>query len=208
MSETETDEPLPHGIRRDRNALPTDDAVGVNLPVGFRATSTDEGFTLMVKSRGPGALFLGLFALFWNGFMVVWFTLAITQGQWEMAAFGSIHGVVGIVIGYAAMRALFNRIQIEIRRGVLTVAHKPFPWPTPPPLTRADIEQLFVLADHSLRVNGRPVERYELRVRERRGRERKLALVDSLEQAHFLEAEIERAFGVVDEPVRGEIPKR
>lgn len=204
---TRRDDDAPLGVTRERNQLPTDEAVGVSLPVGFRATSTDEGFTLVVKQRPLVGKFLLVFALFWNGFMAVWFTIAISTGMWPMAVFGTIHAVVGVVVGYIALRLVLNRVELRVSRGTLSIEHKPLPWPAPPPLPRADIEQLYVRLDENLRVNGRPVERYELRVREHSGRERRLVMLDALEQARYLEREIERAFQVCDEPIATEVPK-
>jgi len=39
---------------------------------------------------------LGLFTVFWCGFMIVWNTIAITQGEWLMLLFGILHDAVGI----------------------------------------------------------------------------------------------------------------
>lgn len=197
----------PRGITREMDTPSDVDAVGVSLPVGFRATSNDDGFTLVVKQRPTWAYFLTVFALGWNGFMALWFTIAIASGAWMMALFGTLHAVVGFVVGYLALRGLLNRIELRVTRGALVIEHKPLPWPSPPPLARADIEQLYVRLDHSLRVNNRPVDRYELRLRETSGKERKLLIVDAPEQAQYLEREIERAFAIEDRRVASELPK-
>lgn len=193
---------LPPGIERKANDLPTDNAVGVHLPVGFRATSTSDGFTLVMKSRGVWLAFMVLFSLFWNGFMLLWFVIAIAAGAWQMAAFGSIHGLVGLVLGYITVRGLINRVELEVKGGVLTVTHKPLPWRAPPPVAREDIDQLFIVPDRNLRMNGRPIERYQLRLREKSGKEWKLLVTEQWEQARSLEQEIERAFNIVDRPIR------
>lgn len=194
----------PVGISRERNGPGTDDAVGAVLPVGFRATSDDDGFKLVIKARPKWAWFLSFFALFWNGFMVVWFTIAINAGEWMMGAFGLIHGTVGLIVGYIALRGLFNRIELTISRGMLTTRHAPLPWFHPGPITGTDIDQLFVEEDRSLRVNDRPVVRYALRLRKKQGATRQLVIVEELEQARYLEREIERAFGVEDRDMPGE----
>jgi hypothetical protein len=194
----------PAGVTREQAGASTDDAVGVSLPVGFRATSDDEGFKLVVKKRSKTALFFVPFALFWNGFMVVWFTIAFAGGLWGMAAAGTLHALIGGVMAYVASRGVLNRIELTITRGVLSVDHKPLPWFRPPPIERRDIEQLFVEEDRSLRVNNRPVVRFALKLREKGGKVRQLFILDEIEQARFLEGEVERAFGIEDEPVPGE----
>ncbi len=198
---------LPDGVTREAKPLPTDDAVSVALPVGFRATSHDAGFTLVVKSRPVWAWFVGLFALLWNGFLVVWFSIAIGTGAWGMAAAGSLHAAVGVVMGYLALRGLLNRIEVSVSRGVLTVRHRPLPWRRPPALARAEIEQLFVTPDRSLKSNGRVVERYALKVSTVRGKEHRLFIVDNPEQAQYFEREIERAFQIEDRALPDELAR-
>lgn len=202
-----TSSTLPPGVTRETDGPSTLDAVGNSLPVGFRATSSDEGFALVVKKRGAWVPVLTVFALGWNGFMVLWFTMSIATGAWMMAAFGTVHALVGVLVGYIALRGLLNRIELRVSRGVLTVAHKPLPWFSPPPLRRDEIDQLFVQEDHSLRVNGRTVVRFQLRLREKGGRERQLLIVEEARQAQYLEREIERAFEIEDRAQPHEVPK-
>jgi hypothetical protein len=194
----------PRGISRERNDPGGDDAVGATLPVGFRATSDDEGFKLVIKERPKWAAFLSIFALLWNGFMVVWFTIAISSGQWAMALFGLIHGAVGLIVGYLALRGLLNRVELTVCRGALTTQHRPLPWFHPGPIEGDDIDQLFVEEDRSLRVNNRPVVRYALRVLKKSGGTRQLLIVNELQQARYLEREVERAFGVEDRDMPNE----
>lgn len=203
---TMTEEP-PGGITRAANSGVLDDAVGATLPVGFRATSDDEGFLLVVKPRPKWAWILAMFALAWNGFLACWFTIAIVTGQWSMAAFGTIHAVVGVGVGYAALRGILNRVEVSVSRGVLSVRHRPLPWVAPRPLARDDIDQLFVREDKSLKVNGRPVTRFALMLRDRQKREHQLCIVEDPDQAGYLEREIEAAFRIEDRAITRELPK-
>ena len=51
--------------------------------------------------------FLAFFCLFWDAVSwCVWFTIAFTQRQWAMAAFGTIHGAIGLGILYAVVAGL------------------------------------------------------------------------------------------------------
>jgi hypothetical protein len=197
----------PEGIvREDANAA-TDDSVGALLPVGFRATSDEEGFELVVNARPRWAGFLFFFAILWNGFMVMWFGIAFTQGQWGMAVAGTLHGAVGFLVGYLALRGMLNRVELSVRRGVLDVRHRPLPWPAPPPAAREEIDQLYVEEDTSLEVNGQPVLRFRLKLRLKSGKEHKLLILDKLEQAQFLEREVERAFAIEDRALIEEVAK-
>lgn len=203
---TFTEEP-PGGVTRAANPRVLDDAVGATLPVGFRATSDDDGFLLVVRSRPKWVWFLAVFALVWNGFLAFWFTIAIGTGQWSMAAVGSIHALVGVAVGYAALRGTLNRVEVSVSRGVLSVRHRPLPWLAPKPLARADIDQLFVREDKSLKVNGRTVTRFALMLRDGKKREHQLCIVEDPDQAWYLEREIEAAFHIEDRAVRSALPK-
>jgi hypothetical protein len=74
--------------------------------------------TFIIRRRwfSPIVFFFVFFALFWNGFMVVWMSIALNQGQWIMAAFGSIHALVGLGLIYFCVANFLNKTRMERAR--------------------------------------------------------------------------------------------
>lgn len=102
---------------------------------------------------------------------------------------------------YAGLRGLVNRIEVTVVDGALRARHRPLPWLVPPTLCTDDIAQLFVadLAPHTTHPS------YGLRVRTHQGREHLLFAVPDLAVATYFETQIERALGIEDRPVRGQV---
>ncbi len=123
--------------RRRRRAAP-----GGKAP----CTETREGGALVLSWswRGTPLVFLVPFALFWNGFMVVWYAIALAEGEVLMALFGVLHLLVGVGLGYGALAALVNHTYVVISPRRLEVRHGPLRWRGARSLATEDIRQLYV----------------------------------------------------------------
>jgi hypothetical protein len=64
----------------------------------------------------PAILYLTFFCIFWDGFMIVWFSIAFANEQYGMALFGSIHGLVGIGLTYSTIAGYVNKTYITVRK--------------------------------------------------------------------------------------------
>lgn len=113
-------------------------------------------------------------------------------------------GVVGIVLGslgfYISLARALNRTRIEVREGWLLVRHSPIPWRGVRHLDRADIEQI-----HCEKLAR--FETYSVHVK-RRGKEKPLVVCEDLptwKEALFVERRLERALGITDRKVDGEM---
>ena len=89
-----------------------------NLP-GYR-------FQVIFPASGIsfGNVFLIVFTLFWCGFMVVWNGIAISQGRWEMLAFGLMHDAVAVFLTGLVIWMLFGVETITIEQGQLRIFRK------------------------------------------------------------------------------------
>lgn len=67
------------------------------------------------------------FTLFWDTFMIVWYTIAIRQHVWPMALFGLIHLGVGVWMTHQSLVALFNTARFSIANGRVRFANGPVP---------------------------------------------------------------------------------
>jgi hypothetical protein len=67
------------------------------------------------------------FCLFWDGFMAVWYGIAIFGHVWPMAIFGLLHLGVGIVLTHKTLVALLNTRRLVLAGGRLTWTSSPIP---------------------------------------------------------------------------------
>ncbi|MDQ8186860.1 hypothetical protein [Pelagicoccus sp. SDUM812002] len=153
------------------------------------------------------AYFLIVFALFWNIFMVVWTSIAISNGVWIMAAFGSIHATVGIFLIYYTIALFVNKTDIRIDTYNLSVNHYPLPWKGKLQIPVENVQQVYCKEKITRNKNNTSIT-YEVHCIDRNNKQKKLlsGLTDS-SQAQFIEAEVEKILGVKDRPVSGEFKK-
>lgn len=176
----------------------------IPLPQNIEILNDRDSLIIRRKWFTPVAFFMVFFALFWNGFMVVWMTMAIKSGVWIMAAFGSIHAAVGLFLAYFCIASFVNKTDIRIDPNYLTVRHYPLPWRGAKKIRVHDIQQLYSKEQISHSKNGTNIS-YQLHVITNDNREQKLlsGLTD-VAQARFVEREIETILGLQDVSVAGE----
>jgi hypothetical protein len=159
----------------------------------------------------PALFFMVFFCLFWDGFMVMWYSIAISQilnGQpaaWAMAAFGLLHLAVGVGITYSTLASFVNRTEVKLAGGMLTVRHGPMRWGGNHTLSVDDILQ-FYCSDRTHSSRRRHWSSYQLNVLKKDGT--KLVLLASLtepEEALFLEEQLELKLGIAPRQVPGEL---
>ncbi|MDX2014677.1 MAG: TFIIB-type zinc ribbon-containing protein [Myxococcaceae bacterium] len=180
----------------------------IPLPEPFQVNDSGGRFSVSWRWRSLGVAFLAFFAVFWNGFMVVWFSIALATGEWVMAAFGSLHAGVGLFLAYTVVSQLLNSTHITLEQGVLQVKHGPVPAPGGGQWTRADLAQLYGEEVVRNTKNGGRVFSYDLSAMLRDGR--RVKLVKGLKdkgQVLWLERALESRLDIVDVPVAGELPK-
>jgi|LNFM01.1.fsa_nt_gb hypothetical protein len=192
--------PLPAGIELHRDS-PATPASG-----DYRTAPGGVGRLRIVRRWfTPQHIFMLLFAIVWNGFMVLWIGGAIASGGgvWPIL-FSSLHVAVGLWVAYTAIAGLFNRTVIEIDRGVLSVRHGPIPAAGNRDIAITDLRQLFTVQN----VGNKGARSYELHAIVSNGPTVSIAkgLTDE-RQALFLERTIEDHLGIVDQRVPGEMPK-
>jgi len=147
------------------------------------------------------------FCVIWNGFMLVWHGIALAAGIWFMSCFGLIHTAVGIGLAYFVIASLLNRTTVVARPGVLSVSHRPVPWPGNVTLNTDEVEQLYFT--EKIRHGKNTVHtRYTVEAVLRSGRKKSLLKgMNNADQALYVEQELERYLKIEDRPVRGELPR-
>ena len=179
------------------------------LPTRFTVDRRADHLAVRWRWFTPIALFTLFFCFAWNGFLVGWYGLA-TQGDAPagvdivMLLFPLGHVAVGVGLSYWTLAHLFNHTVVTVSQGKLAVRHGPLPWRPQPTLATRDIEQLYCTRKVTHGKNGTSVS-YALRAvtRDHSGL-LLLAGFTDLDQALWLEQEIEGLLDLRDRPVAGE----
>jgi predicted Zn finger-like uncharacterized protein len=100
----------------------------------------------IVREIGPGgelflrrswfqpALFgLAFFCVFWDGFLVFWYSMAFAQRpagnmMWMPILFPLLHVAVGVVLTYSTVAGFLNSTRILIDGEFVHIRHQPVPW--------------------------------------------------------------------------------
>lgn len=179
----------------------------IPLPDKIQLLHDRDAMIIRRKWFSPLAIFLAFFATFWNGFMIVWMTMALRSEAWPMAAFGSIHACVGIGLAYYCLASFLNTTDISVDPNYLQVRHYPLPWGKRKKIRVHEIKQLYSKEHVTRNKNGMSVS-YRLYVITNDNREKRLLSgLQELSHARFMEREIENILGLEDLPVAGEYRK-
>jgi hypothetical protein len=155
-----------------------------------------------------------LFCIFWDGFLVVWYSIGITglfsdnfEGPvWLMLLFPVLHVAVGVGMTYAVLCGFLNRTVVRISGGELSVRHGPIPWFNQHQLFASDVRQVYVA--ESKRPAGQDNCRRTYDVVALLAADDKVTLLTGLEDIDhgvFVEQQIEQHLRIPDERVPGEV---
>lgn len=150
------------------------------------------------------AFFLLFFTIFWNGFMIVWHTIALSMGAWFMSCFGLIHTGVGLFMIYYTTACFMNTTTIRVGNGSLDVSSGPLPWFGAVSLQSSAIKQLYCREKINRGKNGAHVTYEVVAITNGQRKDLVSGLTDA-EQALYIEQEVENHLGIEDTAVRGEL---
>jgi len=151
---------------------------------------------------------LAVFALFWDGFLVFWYSVAFSQdAPWIMFVFPLLHVSVGVGLTYSALAGFYNKTTITVGMGQLSIKHTPFPWPGSRIMPASDITQLYS-EERVTRSNNVPHTTYQLSAISSQNKKIKLLSgLNTPDEVRFFEHQIEEQLGIQDRPVEGEMPR-
>lgn len=111
-------------------------------------------------------------------------------------------------MGYYAAALWINKTHIHADYSRLTVRNGPLPWFGNKTIETPDIKQLYIAKRVRHAKGGSTIIRYDLRTKLRSGADIKLVSgLEEVEQATFLEEQLERHLGIKNKPVPEEIPE-
>ncbi|HKP76650.1 MAG TPA: hypothetical protein VJT67_14065 [Longimicrobiaceae bacterium] len=172
--------------------------------------TTEANGELVVQYRWFSAKYLLLlfFCLFWDGFLVFWYAMALGGGGGLVfLLFPLIHVAAGIAITYATIAGFVNTTTVRIDGSRLSVRHHPLPWGRPVELGIVEVKQLFCEEKLNRGRNGVSYT-YNLNALLHDGVRKKLVSgLDTPEIPMYLEQHAEEWMKIRDEPVVGELPR-
>lgn len=182
--------------------VPTDHKVK-ELDAGDRLTLTIGWFSFQT-------VFLAFFAVFWNGFLLVWYSIGIAgmlageTGMVFMLLFPVLHVAAGVYVGYTAITGFVNSTTVTVDRNGIDVRHGPLPWPGNITIEAAKIDQLYVAPRV---ITGKNTTRtvYDIVAIGPGGAE--VTVLKALEDdraALFMERRIEQWLGIEDRQIAGQ----
>jgi hypothetical protein len=161
------------------------------------------GVEIHRRFRNPQAIFLTLFTIFWDGFMIVWFTIAIRTGELAMMAFGSVHGLIGLGLLYWVLHTWFNVTRVALRDDEIFITTAPVYRHAPRRIPLDQVEGIYV-DQTSWSSNGK--HHYNVKAALVDGSEKfVMGGVADYDDAIFVEMEIERFYNLPDTSFPGEI---
>jgi hypothetical protein len=183
----------------------------VPMPPRFAVERRPGGVEIRRRWFRPSCWILLLFCLVWDGFLVVWYAGAFGSDgsfSWCFVLFPVLHVAAGICVTWFTLASLCNTTVLRVDRGTLTIRHGPIWWPGDGTYAQQDLTQLF--AKRHLRSSQRGSSAtYSLWAVLADGTTRKLlGILPEPEHVLWLEQQLERALGIEDEAVDGEMTRR
>jgi hypothetical protein len=185
----------------------------VPLPTRMKVENWGSELTIMWRWYTHAVWLLLAFCIFWDGFLVVWYAAGIgllTAGKgdgmiWVMLVFPVLHVLVGIGLTYAVLCTFINKTVVRVSMGELTVQHGPLPSAGNRRIFTHDLAQLYCTEKMHRHKNSCSTT-YELQALLKDGE--KLTLLsglDQLDQALYVEQQVEQHLRIPDERVAGEV---
>ena len=168
----------------------------MQLPENIETLNVGDAFVLRRTWFTKRAYFMLFFSICWNGFMVVWMTLAIADGAWLMALFGSLHAGVGLWLIYYTSATFLNTTDISISPDTVSIQHFPLPWFKPKPIPIFSITHIYT-KQHLIQGESGDEITYRVLVKTKDNKTHKL--VTGLQDntlADFIKTEIEVILGL------------
>lgn len=164
------------------------------------------GLTIDFKWWSPVAIFLGVFALVWNGFLITWYSMLDPSTPFIFFLFPLLHVAAGIWVAHSALTLFFNKTYINVEEGWLNIYHTPIPVRNNAiKIQTKDIYQIYIKEKiHPSESNTS--RRLHLHAKLKDGRDKELISVMGLDYNELLEIEdkLEEHLGIQNQYVAGE----
>ena len=173
------------------------------LPSRLTLTRDDTALVLTYRWGSPWHILILLAALGLTAVTagMVYVNASATTAFYLVVKLGACYGTLGKVV---------NHTTITVTRGTLRYRHGPLPWSGNRTLRASAIEQLYCWARTARSRHGDEprVTSYQVHAKLADGKRfRILRMLDTADQARYIEQQIEEYLGIIDVPEVGEIPR-
>ncbi|AKJ00265.1 Hypothetical protein AA314_01891 [Archangium gephyra] len=176
------------------------------LPERFQVEEHGQGTTISWRWFRAYHVFMVFFCLLWNGFLFVWYFVALThEAPLIVTLFPLLHTGVGLFLIYMTVAGFVNSTRIEVSREELRIQHGPLPWSGNRTLSGRELTQVY---GQEVRGSKGSVSYSLLALDTQRRQVKLLTGLEAKEQALYLEQALERRLGIEDSPVEGELARR
>jgi hypothetical protein len=178
----------------------------VELPEKYKISRNHDALEISWRWYNHGYIGLAFFCLSWDSFLVFWYYLAFVGDEiaWAMVIFPVAFVAVGVFLTYWTLAGLLNRTVLSATTTQLSIRHRPLPWFGNKKFPSDGLSQLFVKEFVRSR-SDRSLNIYDLMALGKGGRRLKLlSKIEKVEQALYLEQEIEEHLGIRDRQVPGD----
>lgn len=177
------------------------------MPKGVDVLHLTNELDIEISWRRSLGTFLTFFTIFWNTIVFIGAGAAIISGNYAALLFMSLHLFVGISLLYYHLTLIFNHTSIIVDHHRMLIDHYPLRLPFYPKrnIKIESIKQLYVEKYTESTTNNVPNYAYSVSGLLNNGK--KLKLIKGLvhvEQARYIEQEIENFLQIPDEKIAGE----
>lgn len=178
------------------------------MPDGVQLNTTPDGIEIRRRWFSAKYIFLALFCVVWDGFLLFWYSIAFGVGAPSiMVLFPLLHVAVGLYLTYSTVAGFVNTSILRINRAGFSISHGPLPWPGGSDLPATDLEQLYTKEEVHRGKNGTTTD-YTLTAVLRSGRSHDLLKsLPSPEMGFFIEQQVESYLRIEDRPMAGEMAR-
>ncbi|MBX3741388.1 MAG: hypothetical protein KF712_10385 [Akkermansiaceae bacterium] len=176
----------------------------VALPRGMSIEERMDGLTITRRWLEAKVWFLLFFAVFWNGFMIVWNVISLSQGIWMMSVFGLLHTGVGLFLIYLVLAMFLNTTTVKVTYDAVETRSGPLPWKGNKTIPKHEVEQFYCTEKVQHSKNGSSVTYKVEAVLKGNRRETLVQGITHHDQALYIEQQLERHLGIRDVSVAGE----
>jgi hypothetical protein len=181
----------------------------VPMPSRIRVEDTVHGFRISRRWFHPVFLFLAFFSAVWLGMLAFFYTSVLgSTAPTAFLLFPLLHVAVGLGLAYWTLCGFLNTTTVAVERGTIEVRHAPLPWPGRGSWPASEVAQVYVREKRHAQKDGGASFTYEVHALWKGGGAKRLlsGLMD-VEQALFVEQEVERRLRIADRPVAGEVAR-
>ncbi|QQE10754.1 hypothetical protein JD969_14775 [Planctomycetota bacterium] len=172
----------------------------------IKIEETHNAYQITRKWYSHAVFAMLVFVIFWDGFLVVWYSMAFSDADSPLMVklFSIVLVAIGLSLTYAVICSFINKTVIRLDTQKLTVKHGPIPWFGNRKISALNIRQLYV-KEKVHRGSDSTTYSYNLNVITNDDRDIKLlSRIDDPEQARAIEQVLEKQLGIKDQAVVGE----